>query len=63
MATVGRENLPYSWQQRRYNKDVNELSDYRSKIYRVVFSLAALYNIAFGVWVWSLATGFVRHVG
>jgi hypothetical protein len=27
-----------------------ELSDYRSMIYRLIFSLAALYNIAFGVW-------------
>jgi len=27
------------------------LSDYRSKIYPLVFSLAAFYNIAFGVWV------------
>jgi hypothetical protein len=26
------------------------LSDYRSKVYRLVFSLAALYNIAFGIW-------------
>jgi hypothetical protein len=26
------------------------LSDYRSKIYRLIFTLAALYNIAFGIW-------------
>ncbi len=26
------------------------MSDYRSKIYRLVFRLAAIYNIAFGVW-------------
>jgi hypothetical protein len=26
------------------------LSDYRSEIYRLIFSLAAFYNIAFGVW-------------
>jgi hypothetical protein len=29
---------------------LNELNDYRSKIYRLVFSLAAFYNIAFGIW-------------
>ena len=27
-----------------------ELSDYRSKIYRLMFGLAAVYNVAFGVW-------------
>jgi len=27
-----------------------ELSDYRSKIYRLTFGLAAVYNVAFGVW-------------
>jgi hypothetical protein len=26
------------------------VSDYRSKIYRLVFTLAAVYNIAFGIW-------------
>jgi len=27
-----------------------DLSDYRSKIYRLIFGLAAVYNVAFGVW-------------
>jgi hypothetical protein len=27
-----------------------ELSDYRSKIYRLIFGLAAVYNVVFGVW-------------
>jgi hypothetical protein len=33
-----------------HHGDLNKLRDYRSTIYRLIFGLAALYNIAFGLW-------------
>ncbi len=37
-------------------------SDYRAKLYRVVFSLAAIYNVAFGLWACAWPRSFFDAV-